>query len=220
MQEEQRKRTRKSRTYASADLAEVWDPWRCLDVASAKINRKMFALPLRVMLACAIAFACAFAQETASEWTRFRGPDGAGSLEDSPAPIEMSSEAGFVWKRAIPTGKSSPILTGDRVIVTARDGERLLTVALSRRTGETLWTRKIIRTHVDRRNALNEGATDTPVTDGKSVYVFFADFGLAAYSVQGEELWRRKLGPFRSLCNPEPETAKTLPGHAAAGQRS
>ena len=110
----------------------------------------------------------------------------------------MSAEVGFVWKRAIPTGKSSPILVGDRVILTARDGERLLTMALSRRTGETLWTREIIRTHVDLRNELNEGATNTPATDGKSVYVFFADFGLAAYSVEGEELWRRKLGPFRS----------------------
>jgi outer membrane protein assembly factor BamB len=30
------------------------------------------------------------------------------------------------------------------------------------------------------------------------VYVFFADFGLAAYTVDGRELWRRPLGPFNS----------------------
>ena len=110
----------------------------------------------------------------------------------------MSSDSGFAWKRAIPTGKSSPVLAGTRVFLTARDGERLLTMAFNRRTGEPLWTREIIRTHVDRRNEMNDGATASPATDGKSVYVFFPDFGLAAYSIEGEELWRRRLGPFDS----------------------
>lgn len=158
----------------------------------------MFAPRLKVMLAVAAAFACASAEGTASDWTRFRGPRGAGSVEDSPAPLKMSSESGFVWKRTIPTGKSSPVLAVNRVFLTARDGERLLTIALSRRTGETLWTREIIRTHVDRRNEMNDGATGSPATDGNSVYVFFPDFGLAAYSAEGAELWRRRLGPYDS----------------------
>ncbi|MDA0203938.1 MAG: PQQ-binding-like beta-propeller repeat protein [Acidobacteria bacterium] len=158
----------------------------------------MFATGLKVMLAFSVAVGCASAQGTASDWARFRGPDGAGSMEDSAAPIEMSSEAGFVWKRTIPTGKSSPVLAGKRVFLTARDGERLLTIALDRDTGETVWTGEIIRTHVDRRNELNDGAAGSPATDGNSVYVFFPDFGLAAYSVEGQELWRRRLGPYDS----------------------
>ncbi|PYV08443.1 MAG: hypothetical protein DMG07_25795 [Acidobacteria bacterium] len=36
------------------------------------------------------------------------------------------------------------------------------------------------------------------MTDGKRVYVFFADFGLAAYDFAGNERWRLPLGPFNS----------------------
>ena len=158
----------------------------------------MFAPRVKVTLALAVAFACCSGQGIASDWTRFRGPQGAGSVEDSLAPIKMDGETGFVWKRAIPAGKSSPVLAGDRVFLTAHEGERLLTMALDRKTGETLWTRELIRTHVDRRNELNDAATGSPVTDGKSLYVFFPDFGLAAYSTAGEELWTRQLGPYDS----------------------
>ena len=135
---------------------------------------------------------------TASDWTRFRGPDGAGISSSAPSPLELSPDSGFVWKRAVPPGKSSPVLVGKRLIYTAFEDERLLTVALDRATGETLWTRELRRSHVDQRNDLNDPAVPTPATDGRHVYVFFADFGLAAYSVEGEELWRRPLGPFKS----------------------
>jgi outer membrane protein assembly factor BamB len=34
--------------------------------------------------------------------------------------------------------------------------------------------------------------------DGKNVVAFFPDFGLAAYTVQGKELWRTPMGPFNN----------------------
>jgi len=37
------------------------------------------------------------------------------------------------------------------------------------------------------------------VTDGESVWVFFADYGLIAYDLDGEELWRKPLGPFDNI---------------------
>jgi hypothetical protein len=131
-------------------------------------------------------------------WQRFRGPDAAGIAADAPVPLRFDPGAGFVWKRAVPAGKSSPVLSGGRLFLTAHDGDRLLTLALDRATGRTLWTRELKRAHLDPRNEMNDAATPTPVTDGKSLYVFFADFGLAAYSVDGRELWRRPLGPFTS----------------------
>jgi outer membrane protein assembly factor BamB len=38
----------------------------------------------------------------------------------------------------------------------------------------------------------------TPTTDGRNVYVFFADFGLLGYGPDGNELWRIPLGPFNN----------------------
>ena len=108
----------------------------------------------------------------------------------------MRPDAGFVWKHAAPLGKSSPVLSGSRLFYTAHEGDRLLTTAIDRATGETLWTRELERSRVDERAPLNDAAVPTPVTDGETLYVFFADFGLTAYSVDGREVWRRPLGPF------------------------
>jgi hypothetical protein len=134
----------------------------------------------------------------AADWMRFRGPDAGGVAEAVPAPLEMKPTAGYIWKRPTPPGKSSPVLAGPRLFFTAHEPGRLLTIALDRETGETLWTRELRPARTDERNPLNDPAVPTPVTDGQSVYVFFADFGLAAYSVDGRELWRRPLGPFSS----------------------
>ena len=149
-----------------------------------------------VSLIAAGLFAAVLAR--ASDWHRFRGPDGAGVSRTAPAPLELRPDSGFVWKRPVPPGKSSPVLSGKRLFFTAFEGERLLTIALDRETGETLWTRELRRSHADERNELNDPAVPTPATDGKTLYVFFADFGLAAYTVEGRELWQRPLGPFNS----------------------
>src|SRR5262249_58950420 len=36
-------------------------------------------------------------------------------------------------------------------------------------------------------------------TDGRYVVVFFGDFGLLAYDVDGKELWQKPLGPFNNI---------------------
>jgi hypothetical protein len=38
-----------------------------------------------------------------------------------------------------------------------------------------------------------------PVTDGRSVYVFFGDFGLLALDWDGKEKWRLPLAPFNNM---------------------
>lgn len=133
-----------------------------------------------------------------ADWPRFRGADAAGTAADAPTPFEMSPESGYEWKRDVPLGKSSPVLSGPRLFLTAHDGDRLLTMAFDRATGKTLWTRAVERRQTDERNETNDAAAPTPVVDGRSVYSFFADFGLVAYSVEGEEIWRTPLGPFTS----------------------
>jgi hypothetical protein len=131
-----------------------------------------------------------------ADWARFRGPDGRGVAETAPAPLEMRADGGYAWKRAVPAGKSSPILVGGRLFLTAHEGDDLLTLAFDRKSGEPLWTRRVRRDRQDERNEVNDAAAPTPVSDGKRLYAFFADFGLVAYSVEGDELWRRALGPF------------------------
>ncbi len=134
----------------------------------------------------------------AASWPRLRGPGGAGTVETAGLAVEFEPNKSVVWRTDLLPGKSSPILTGNRIIVTASEGERLLTICLSQETGEILWRREIIRKREEKRNRRNGPAAPTPATDGENVYVFFADFGLTAYTLDGKTLWEVPLGPFRS----------------------
>ncbi len=130
-------------------------------------------------------------QSWGADWPRFRGAGAGGTAQG--AKVELGAP---VWKRQVPAGKSSPILAGQRLFLTAHDGDALLTMALHRATGALLWSRRVGRRQVDERNETNDPAAPTPVSDGERVFSFFADFGLVAYTVEGEELWRREMGPF------------------------
>jgi hypothetical protein len=168
------------------------------------LTRQIWALAMRRKIATihvatiTLTLFTAGATTQASDWMRFRGPDASGVADAVPAPLELNPTAGYIWKRPTPPGKSSPVLAGSRLFFTAHEPDRLLTIALDRETGETLWTRELRPARTDERNPLNDAAVPTPVTDGQTLYVFFADFGLAAYTVEGRELWRRPLGPFTS----------------------
>jgi outer membrane protein assembly factor BamB len=104
-----------------------------------------------------------------------------------------------LWKTDLPQGKSSPVLAGDRIFLTGAEGEDLLTICLDRLTGKEQWRRAIHAPRTETHHPLNHRAAPTATTDGENrVFVFFADFGLAAYDFDGNELWRLPLGPFNS----------------------
>ncbi|HJS73545.1 MAG TPA: PQQ-binding-like beta-propeller repeat protein, partial [Vicinamibacteria bacterium] len=130
------------------------------------------------------------------DWNRFRGPNGSGIAETTGLPIEFGPEANVVWKRALPAGHSSPVLTEDRIFLTAVEGDELFTYCLDRRTGNVLWRRRAPRERSEKLDRRNTPASPTPATDGEAVYVFFGDFGLLAYEADGKERWRLPLGPF------------------------
>jgi outer membrane protein assembly factor BamB len=133
--------------------------------------------------------------ETA-KWSRFRGPNGSGICETTNLPVEFGPEKNVVWKTTLPPGQSSPVLTDDRIFLTAFDGELLLTFCLDRKSGEILWKRAAPRDRVEKLDKRNTPASPTPVTDGENVYVFFGDFGILSYDGRGTERWRLPLGPF------------------------
>jgi outer membrane protein assembly factor BamB len=138
------------------------------------------------------------ASGSSPEWGAFRGPNSSGVCAAKSLPADIGPDRSVIWKVAAPAGKSSPVLSGDRIFLTGHRGDKLLTVSFDRTSGAQLWEREIVRSRESRRNALNDPAGPTPVTDGTAVYVFFADYGLAAYDLKGSELWRAPMGPFEN----------------------
>ena len=132
-------------------------------------------------------------------WSRFRGPNGSGVSASGRLPTEFGPTSHVVWKTELPFGHSSPALSRDRIFLTAVRGGRLVTIGLDRRTGRIVWEKEAPRPREEKLDSRNGPAGPTPATDGTNVYVFFADFGLISYDVEGHERWRVPLGPFNNL---------------------
>ena len=134
-----------------------------------------------------------------AQWPQFRGPNGSGIGSGGGYPVDFSPARNVVWKTAVPYGQSSPIVAGGRVYLTASEGNRLITIALDSSSGRELWRRELERTHKQKVFHANDPASPTAAADDDGVVVFFADFGLAAYTRDGKERWTVPLGPFKSF---------------------
>jgi len=148
---------------------------------------------MRTLFCLLIAFALCGA-----DWPQFRGPNSGLCASCGKFPTTFGPKENVLWKTALPAGKSSPIFAGDRMFLTASEGEQLVTICLNRKTGKVVWMQAVRATTKEPRHPLNHSAAPTAVTDGKSVFVFFADFGLVAYDFEGKQRWQLPLGPFNS----------------------
>jgi outer membrane protein assembly factor BamB len=133
------------------------------------------------------------------QWDRFRGPNGTGVSPGSGLPAEFGPRKNLIWRRELPPGHSSPVITGDRIYLTGVEHNRLFTFCLEPGSGRVLWKQEAPRPRQEKLNSLNNPASPTPAADADSVYVFFPDFGLLSYTRAGKERWRLPLGPFRNV---------------------
>ena len=143
----------------------------------------------------------------AGDWVGFRGLSAGGASDDKGLPTTWNPTENVVWKTELPgPGASSPIVTGDKVLVTCYRGvergstanlERIL-VCADRTSGKILWSESVKGTaneDLPDRQLMSHGyASSTPVTDGTNVYVLFGKSGVYAYDLTGKQLWRTDVG--------------------------
>ncbi len=143
----------------------------------------------------------------AADWPRFLGPDGSGVSADK-VPSEWSSTKNLKWKADLPgPGSSSPVVVKGRVFVTCFTvsgtalKERHL-VCLDRKDGKELWRKTVAagKGEDPYRGFLAEHgyASNTPASDGESVFVFHGKGGVIAYTLDGKELWKKVVGRMSS----------------------
>jgi outer membrane protein assembly factor BamB len=147
-------------------------------------------------LLVAILFVSPITTFASDDWSQFRGPNGTGVSETKGLPTEFGPGKNVVWKTELPPGHSSPVLTRDRIFVTAHSNDKLFVISLDRQTGKILWQKEAPRANAGRLQNVNGPASPSPVTDGTNVYVFFQDFGMISYDAEGKERWKLQLGPF------------------------
>jgi outer membrane protein assembly factor BamB len=135
----------------------------------------------------------------AADWPQLRGPAGSGlCLSCGKMPVEFGPQKNVLWRTGLPPGKSSPVVVGDRIFLTGAEGEDLVTMCLNRATGKVLWRRSIRAARHEAQHSLNHRAAPTAAAGENGIFVFFADFGLAAYDFDGKPRWQLPLGPFNS----------------------
>ncbi len=180
----------------------------------------------RRILCLVVSSWCLLSVAAAQEWPRFRGPDGAGivTMPDDPAlPDTWSRTQNVVWRTDIPgIGWSSPVVWGRTVFVTAvvsdgaveapigglyRDGERpppvdvhhWMAYAVDLDSGDIRWQTELFSGAPDHSKHLkNSFASETPVTDGERLYVYFGNVGVFCLDLDGRELWSVEWPPVRT----------------------
>src|SRR5262249_3251293 len=128
--------------------------------------------------------------------------DGNGLFPEARPPLAWSGPAaGNVrWKTEVGSGMSSPVVVGERVLVTA---EPDLLVCVNKGSGKVLWKQSTRFTDLPAGENVESGkprptecgyTTPTPVTDGKHVAVVLGTGLVACYDLEGKRLWIRYLG--------------------------
>ncbi len=172
---------------------------------------------IRILLIVALSAAAAFAQN----WPGFRGPKATGVADGMNPPLTFDGKESrnLAWKTPIPgLAVSSPIIFGDRVIVTTaissdpkpfRHGlfgdvepsndvakHTWKVYALDRKTGKIVWEQVAAEgAPKTKRHPKSSQATCTPVTDGKYVAVWFGSEGLFVFDfATGKTVWKKDLG--------------------------
>ncbi len=130
-------------------------------------------------------------------WNQFRGPNGSGVAVFARPPIEIGMNH-TAWNVPLPAGQSSPILWNDTIFLTGLESERLVTVALARKSGRILWKKRVPEVPLVKVHAANSVAASTPCVDEKSLYVYFGSYGLLCYDHNGQERWNRPIPTPRS----------------------
>ena len=139
------------------------------------------------------------AGDASGQWSQFRGPNGSGVDSAAGYPVAFSPTSNVVWKAAVPYGQSSPVVAGRHVYLTASEGERRLTICLDAATGRELWRREITPARAQKAFHANDPASPTAAADEDGVVVFFADFGLAAYTRRGQGPLDAPIGPVQEF---------------------
>src|SRR5262245_42641019 len=129
-------------------------------------------------------------------WPGFRGPGGSGVADGQKPPVEFGPDRNVKWKVPAPAGSSSPIVAGDKLVITAFDGGKLYTIAYNRADGKEAWRAQAPAKEIERYHK-TEGspAASTPVTDGTRIVSYFGSCGLFCYDLSGKELWKYELPP-------------------------
>lgn len=148
---------------------------------------------LRSSVLSAVIVAGLASSASASDWLQFRGPGSGGVALDAKIPSAPKIE----WTAPLPgRGLASPIIVGEKVVVTASSGpkqERLHVLCFDAATGNKVWERQLQATGRTMSHPKTSVAACTPCSDGKRIFALWSSNDVVAFDLEGNLLWTRGL---------------------------
>ncbi len=159
-----------------------------------------------------------------AQWGQWRGPLASGVAPLGDPPTTWSETSNVRWKVDLPgKGLSTPIVWGDRLFITTsvphgeevaspgghphgahdnlspRRRHRFVVMAFDRKNGTLVWERTVRdrRPH-EATHVTGSWASQSAVTDGKTLFVSFGSQGIYALDMQGHVVWEVDLVDMRT----------------------
>lgn len=146
----------------------------------------------------AISLATLVSAQTPPAWPQWRGPARDGVASGFSAPATWPAQLTKKWQATVGLGHASPVISGNRIIVHARQENREVVTAFDLASGKQLW-----QDGVDAPYTMNPAATghgpgpkSTPlVADGRVFTLGISGIFSAHDLATGKLLWRKNAPP-------------------------
>jgi len=180
--------------------------------------KKQTAYPAFLLLL----FVCSGWLQATDNWPHWRGPSHNGIVVSKTVPTTWSLSQNIKWKTPLPSwSAATPIIWGDRIFVTSPSkaeakanaseekpagqeqgqrrrrasidpgGPELFMYCISKKDGSILW-KQLLDTKNEIHRKQND-ATPSPVTDGKHVWIVTGTGIVAAFDMEGKQVWKKDL---------------------------
>lgn len=128
----------------------------------------------------------------ADNWPGWRGPTSNGVAAAGEYPVEWSTESNVAWKIDLPGScGSTPVVWDDRIILTCPKNGKNGVICVDR-SGKLLWEAEV-GDEKPGKHKKGSGCNPSPVTDGVHVFVYFKSGDLAAFTMDGKQVWHQNL---------------------------
>ncbi len=142
-----------------------------------------------------LALACfAAPMSRAADWPQFLGPQ-RNSTSTETGLLQTWDEKGppVLWQRNVGEGYSSPVISGDRLILFHRVGDEEIVECLEAASGKELWKHREATNYRDPLSK-GDGPRSTPLISEGRVYTLSPNGRLQCLKLTGgEKVWQREL---------------------------
>lgn len=134
------------------------------------------------------------AQQPRAEWPQWRGPARDGVASGFTVPTTWPAQLTKKWQAKVGLGHASPVVSGNRVVVHAREGEREVVSAYDLESGKRLWQDGVNAPYTMNPAARGHGPgpKSTPsIADGRVFTLGISGIFSAHDLATGKLLWRK-----------------------------